>query len=127
MLAVPAMTHGRTKFLSPLACVSVRSLTDQKFNHVRIWCILFNIVEATVGVLPVTRVDATLDQQPADFLKDSQGSWILEKRVYGGSDPAYDSQAMAGLPVGVQVVGRMWEDEKVLEVMGMLEELVKFQ
>ncbi|EIW72395.1 hypothetical protein TREMEDRAFT_26851 [Tremella mesenterica DSM 1558] len=111
VMATPALKHGKTKFLSPLA----------------IWCILFNIVEATVGTLPVTRVDPSLDVHPSDFLKDSTGSWILEKRVYTGPDAAYDASAMAGLPVGVQVVGKMWQEEKVLGIMSLLEGLVGYQ
>ena len=69
-------------------------------------------------------MDAELDALPPDFLKDSKGSWLLEKRVYAGSDPAYDAKKMHGLPVGIQVVGKPWEDEKVLGVMKVVESAV---
>ena len=37
----------------------------------------------------------------------------------------YDSVAMHGLPVGVQVVGRRLEEEKVMESMKIIEHLLK--
>lgn len=37
--------------------------------------------------------------------------------MYAGTDPAYDADKMHGLPVGIQVVGKAWEDEKVLGIM----------
>ena len=108
--AVPALQHGSTTFLSPLA----------------IWTILFNIVDSTVGVVPVTRVKAGLDQHDGSFLKGSDGSKLLEKRVYGGTKPAYDAQQMDGLPLGVQIVGQAWEEERVLKMMKIVEGLVHF-
>lgn len=54
------------------------------------------------------------------------GSKLLEKGLYqspGGSRrPVYDPEMMAGLPVGVQVVGRVHEDEKVLEMMRIVDD-----
>ena len=47
--------------------------------------------------------------------------------MYGTSDPAYDADKMHGLPVGVQVVGRAWEEERVLGIMGELEGLVGYR
>jgi len=88
--------------------------------------IVWNICEATVGVLPVTRVDRNLDSVPDDFLHDSTGSWILEKKLYGGSNPAYNADTMHNLPVGVQIVGRCWEEEKVLKVMELVESAVGY-
>lgn len=107
MQAVPALEHGRTSDLSPL-CNST---------------VLFNVVDSTAGVVPVTRVDAERDATPADFLagSGSGGSWILNRKVYGTADPAYDAKKMQGLPVGVQIVGRQWEEERVLAVMKLVE------
>jgi len=108
--AVPALEHGRTKLLSPLA----------------ISTIYFNVVEGTVGAIPVTRVDKELDQLPDDFLTGSTGIKLLERRVYEGTDPAYDAVKMHGLPVGVQIAGPVWEEEKVLAMMGVVEGLVEY-
>lgn len=93
--------------------------------------VLFNVVDSTVGVLPVTRVDRHLDALRADYLEDSKGSKLLEKRVYigkpGKEDPTYDAEKMHGLPVGVQVVGKAWEEEKVLEMMKVLVGLIGYE
>lgn len=85
------------------------------------------MVDSTVGVIPVTKVDKTSDSIPPDFLKGSQGSTILEGRTYSGKDPAYDSNKMHGLPVGVQIVGKPWEEEKVLAMMAVLEGMVGYE
>ncbi|WOO83522.1 Fatty acid amide hydrolase 1 [Vanrija pseudolonga] len=104
--AVPALEHGRTKELSPLA----------------IHTIFYNVLDSTVGVVPITRVDPDKDAAPADYTAGSTGSWLLEKRVYGGDDPAYDATKMAGLPVAVQVAGRRWDEERVIAFMRVLED-----
>jgi hypothetical protein len=66
--------------------------------------------------LPITHVDKTLDQLPASFdLKKLNG-------VARGAYKHYDAERMHGLPVGVQVVGRRLEEEKVLAVMKRLED-----
>jgi hypothetical protein len=87
------------------------------------------MVDSTVGVLPITKVDSALDTHPTNFLEGSTGSKILEGRTYGPSTKrtAYDAKKMHGLPVGVQVVGKPWEEEKVLALMKQLERLVGYQ
>ncbi|KAJ1306957.1 hypothetical protein OPQ81_007937 [Rhizoctonia solani] len=133
--AVPAVPHGATKTLTPLA----------------ISTIAWNVVECPVGVVPVTRVDPDKDALPSDWLEQAtaglvihpsghykvteehvQPSQMLERAVYGSGKrllqplddpvPVYDAKKMAGLPVGVQIVGKPWEDEKVIYVMEVLDE-----
>ena len=66
--------------------------------------------------MPVTHVDKELDALPQDFsLKKLNG-------VAQGAMKHYDAAAMHGLPVGVQIVGRRLEEEKVLSVMKLVEE-----
>ncbi|KAM7194264.1 amidase [Naviculisporaceae sp. PSN 640] len=77
---------------------------------------LFNLIDYTAGVLPVTHVDKTLDKLPATFsMKKLNG-------VAKGAYKHYDAERMHGLPVGVQVVGRRLEEEKVLGVMQAIED-----
>lgn len=87
---------------------------------------LYNIVDTTVGVVPVTFVDAVKDAFSDEwFARGKAGSKIVEKRVYGGQGgvgAVYDAKAMEGIPVGVQVVGGHWEEEKVLEMMKVVDE-----
>lgn len=64
----------------------------------------------------MTHVDAVKDQLPAEFnFKQLNG-------VAKGAYKHYDADKMAGLPVGVQVVGRRLEEEKVLAVMQRVED-----
>lgn len=73
-------------------------------------------MDYSAGVLPVTHVDKKLDKMPATFsLRKLNG-------VAYGAYKLYDAEAMHGLPVGVQVVGRRLEEEKVLAVMKRLED-----
>lgn len=77
---------------------------------------LFNLLDYTAGVLPVTHVDKTLDKLPQAFsIKKLNG-------VAQGAYKHYDAERMHGLPVGVQVVGRRLEEEKVLVMMKIVEE-----
>lgn len=39
-----------------------------------------------------------------------------------GKGPIYDVEKMHGLPVGVQVVGKVWEDEKVVKMMRVVDD-----
>jgi Asp-tRNA(Asn)/Glu-tRNA(Gln) amidotransferase A subunit family amidase len=67
-------------------------------------------------VLPVTHVDRELDRLPKDFnIRKLNG-------VAQGAYKLYDADKMHGLPVGVQVVGRRLEEEKVLAVMKRVED-----
>ena len=67
--------------------------------------------------MPITRVDRTLDKLPHAFRPRNK----IEKDAYVG----YDADEMHGLPVGVQIVGRRLEEEKVLEGMKLIEGLLK--
>ncbi|PNS20958.1 Fatty-acid amide hydrolase 1 [Sphaceloma murrayae] len=80
---------------------------------------LFNLLDYTCGIVPVTRVDAARDALPEGFrLGDLNG-------VARGAYMHYDANKMAGLPVGVQVVGRRLEEEKVLGVMKQVEDALE--
>ncbi|SMR41376.1 unnamed protein product [Zymoseptoria tritici ST99CH_1E4] len=80
---------------------------------------LFNLLDYTCGILPVTHVDASKDVLPASVnVKKMNG-------VARGAYKHYDAAKMAGLPVAVQVVGRRLEEEKVLAVMKRLEDALE--
>lgn len=63
-------------------------------------------------MLPVTHVDAALD---------ALGSFKPKNAIEAQQYRMYDAQQMHGLPVGVQVVGKRLEEEKVLEGMKIIE------
>jgi Asp-tRNA(Asn)/Glu-tRNA(Gln) amidotransferase A subunit family amidase len=64
----------------------------------------------------VTHVDKSLDALPKSFsIKKLNG-------VAQGAYKLYDAEAMHGLPVGIQIVGRRLEEEKVLAIMKRVED-----
>ncbi|THG95788.1 hypothetical protein EW026_g5923 [Hermanssonia centrifuga] len=68
---------------------------------------MFNVLDYSAGVLPVTHVDRRLDVL---------GKFNPRNAIEKGQYRMYDADEMHGLPVGVQVVGRRLEEEKVLAV-----------
>ncbi|RVD86816.1 uncharacterized protein DFL_005073 [Arthrobotrys flagrans] len=80
---------------------------------------LFNLLDYSAGVLPVTKVDAAKDALPATF--------NIKKlnKIARGAYVHYDAEKMAGLPVGVQIVGKRLDEEKVLGVMERVEALLE--
>lgn len=76
-----------------------------------------------VGVVPVTRVDNVKDALTAEWLAAGpRGGKIMERRLFYADTPIYDAVQMHGLPVGVQIVGRRWEDEKVVAMMRLVDD-----
>ena len=67
-------------------------------------------------MLPVTHVD-----KDRDALGKFTPRNIIEKDMY----KMYNATKMHGPPVGVQVVGKRLEEEKVLEAMKLIEGLLK--
>ena len=78
---------------------------------------LWNLLDYTSGVLPVTKVDAVADALDA--------GWTPPNGIAKGAYKHYDSVAMEGLPCAVQVVGRRLQEEKVLAYMKVVEEALK--
>ncbi|CAH7688071.1 amidase signature domain-containing protein [Phakopsora pachyrhizi] len=122
--AVPAVPNGSTWNKSFLA----------------ISTFIWNVVDSSVGQIPITRVDSTRDcfQESLDGYQSS----IMNRRSTEGGlndkvgivklkskliDTAVESlvtqlDRMEGLPVGVQLVCGIWEEEKVLGLMGVIED-----
>ncbi|CAN6646403.1 hypothetical protein TRVA0_021S02080 [Trichomonascus vanleenenianus] len=74
---------------------------------------MFNLLDYSAGVFPVTKVNRSTDKLPTGF-KATNG---VEKGAYG----VYDADKMHGLPVGVQVVTQRLEEEKALKAMELCE------
>ena len=93
--ATPAIPHGVSK----------------DFTMAGTPAMLWNAVQFPAGVVPVTRVTRaeTVRENPQDR---------LEKRA------AEVDAKSEGLPVGVQVVGRPWEEDRVLAAMIAIEDVV---
>ena len=76
-------------------------------------------LDYTAGIVPVCHVDRVLDQLPASFKSKKLNG------VAKGAYKHYDPIKMDGLPVGVQVVGRRLEEEKVLAAMKRVEDVLE--
>jgi len=63
-------------------------------------------MDYVAGVLPVTRVDREKDALAPEFK--------INNAVAKGAYKDYDADKMHGLPVGVQIVARRLEEEKVI-------------
>jgi len=94
--ATPALPHGLAR----------------DFTLAGSWSMYWNMAQFPAGVVPVTRVRAseTVRLHPAD---------ALEKRA-----AEVDRQSV-GLPIGVQVVGRPWDEARVLAAMIAIEDGVQ--
>ena len=88
--------------------------------------ILYNVLELPVGTIPITRVDPTKDRLTPDWYKpqSTAASPLLQKFLYHGDNAIYNAEKMAGLPVGIQIIGKRWEDEKVVEMMRIVDAAV---
>ncbi|KAF7289788.1 Amidase domain-containing protein [Mycena indigotica] len=82
---------------------------------------LWNMLDYTAGVLPVTTVDKELDSLPPGGVSGANGMTSAAKGIWS----IYDATKMHGLPVGVQISGRRMEEEKVLEGMKVIEAALK--
>ncbi|GAK67246.1 general amidase [Moesziomyces antarcticus] len=67
---------------------------------------IFNVVDYPVVVMPVTKVDPKVDgsAERTDFLNPDDEKW------YG----LWDAEKLVNAPVGIQIVGRRYEEEAVL-------------
>ena len=75
-------------------------------------------LDYTAGVLPITRVSKELDSLPSDPIYKRN---TISKQAF----KMYDAKKMDGLPVGIQIVGRRLEEEKVLEGMKLVQKVMK--
>ncbi|OZJ06556.1 hypothetical protein BZG36_00540 [Bifiguratus adelaidae] len=78
-----------------------------------IYTFLYNILDYSVGVLPVTKVDRHLDDIPNRKTLEKTQWNRMEKNLFS----VYNVDDMHGLPIGVQVVGRRLQEEKVIAMM----------
>ena len=76
--------------------------------------------------MPVTHVDPIKDALTDEWTQGPLfGSTLTEERLYRGKSPRYDPQKAKGMPVGIQLIGKRWEDEKVLAMMRVVQNALK--
>ncbi|TFK41787.1 amidase signature domain-containing protein [Crucibulum laeve] len=108
--ALPAFEHGAS---------AKATLVSAGYNFI------FSVLDYTAGVLPVTVVDRVADALPQGFFSSRQ--YTSMNGASQGAYSVYDAKKMHGLPVGVQIVGKRLEEEKVLEGMKIIEAALREQ
>ncbi|KAG6334990.1 hypothetical protein ID866_4091, partial [Astraeus odoratus] len=78
---------------------------------------LFNLLDYSAGVMPITHVNKDTDALPSSFRARN----AIERNNYR----MYDAVAMEGLPVGVEVVGKRLDEERVLAGMKLIHQLME--
>ncbi|KAJ7141348.1 amidase signature domain-containing protein [Mycena epipterygia] len=84
----------------------------------------YNLLDSPSGVFPVTHVKAAIDELTDEWINGlGHGSSMCESELYfKGKKPLYDPTAMDGMPIRVQIIGRTWEDEKILVMMRVVDD-----
>jgi fatty acid amide hydrolase len=104
--ATPALPHGMSK----------------NFTHASSYSMLFNATQLPAGVVPVTRVrSAETERAKPPGVSRAVSEPLLRRRDAVERHAAKVDAASAGLPVGVQVAGRAWDDARVLAAMAAIE------
>ncbi|KAG5353559.1 hypothetical protein C0989_005532 [Termitomyces sp. Mn162] len=105
--AVPQLPHDGCNNFSALAAATI----------------LYNVLDHPVGCLPVTHVDPSKDQISPEWTAGlGHGSSLLERGVFYSKMPLYNPIQSAGMPIGIQIIGKKWEEEKVLEMMRVVDD-----
>lgn len=85
---------------------------------------LWNLLDYSAGVLPISHVDAKEDALSTPY-KTALKQLGANHAIAQGAWKHYDAAKMAGLPTAVQVVGRRWQEEKVLGYMEAVEKALE--
>lgn len=72
-----------------------------------------NVLDYTAVVVPVTKADAAVDKPEANY----QPIGDLDKAIH----EEYDPELVQGTPVGLQLVGRRFQEEKMIAIAEMVE------
>lgn len=75
------------------------------------------------GVIPITTVSPDVDALPTNFYSSS--TYNQFNTIAKGAFLEYNAEKMKGLPVGVQIIGRKMEEEKVLAGMKVIEQALQ--
>jgi amidase len=97
-------------------CAPHAAVIPQRYRHVG-YSSFVNLLDYTSVVFPVTRADKTIDvsQPRTDFLSE------VDRLTYED----YDADIYHGAPAGLQMVGRRFQEEKMLTLAEYIGEKVK--
>ncbi|KAL8792910.1 MAG: hypothetical protein Q9195_004487 [Heterodermia aff. obscurata] len=103
----PSVTRALTAMSSQLKSISNVEVVEWKpYEHRLAWEIIWNLLDYPALIFPATKVDAAVDHWPKDY-KPMNEQDEYNHDLYNPVDD-FD-----GMPIGLQLVGRPFEDEKV--------------
>lgn len=71
----------------------------------------------------MTHVDPEKDKIKEEWINGpGRGSVLLESGLFTSKNALYNPEEMKGMPVGIQIAGRKWEEEKLLAMMRVVDE-----
>lgn len=82
---------------------------------------MFNFVDYPAVVLPAGKVDRELDGEAAEDMK----LYVPRNSLDEWNWDIFDLEAMHGMPIGVQVVARRLQEEKVLGAAKAIDDVLK--
>jgi hypothetical protein len=87
--------------------------------------LIYNLLDLPTGCLPVTRVKPSLDEVTDQWFEGpGHGSSLMEDGIFKGKNALYNPEAIKGMPINIQIVGRKWEEEKLLAIMSIVDEIL---
>lgn len=92
------------------------AVIPEKFYH-GAYTESINMMDYSAAVIPVTKVDKMVDR--------SDGDYRPQKGIDQKNWEAYDPETYDGAPVGLQIVGRKWEEEKTWAVAKIIDAALK--
>jgi amidase len=82
---------------------------------------VFNFIDYPAVVLPAGKVDRKLDDEAAEAMK----SYAPRNTLDEWNRDLFDLESMHGMPIGVQVVARRLQEEKVLGAAKAIDDVLK--
>jgi len=111
----------KTRFLFAKIC----DRGCDNFSALAMGTLVYNVLDLPAGCLPVTRVNPSLDAVTEDWFQGpGHGSSLFENGIFKGQNALYNPESLAGMPVGLQVVCKKWEEEKLLQVMSLIDDIL---
>ena len=84
--------------------------TTKYWGYLSIW----NLLDYPAIVFPVTKVNQELDAEPPGYVpRNEQDAW---------NQAHYDVEKQRDLPISLQLVGKRFEDEKVVQALEMIKD-----
>jgi len=115
MLVEQMKEAGVETIVCPGMMPAIPKYTSNRTNIWAMYMFIFNGLKFPSGALPITRV-----QKDEQFYK-SKFNFDFEKAIQQATEGS------EGLPVGVQVASTSWNEEKILQLMKIIETDVKFK